>query len=90
MRRAVMLSLSVIIASFLGLAWQAHACLTDQGLLLVTDERLASVVGGLACCNRSRVEKQMSSVQLGDRNLKNSEFLPCFHNLILNKLLNIT
>ncbi len=40
--------------------------------------------------NRSRVEKQMSSVQRGDRILKNSEFLPCFHNLILNKLLNVT
>jgi|GEM_PF-4654358 len=53
MRRAVMLSLSVIIASFLGLAWQAHACLTDQGLLLVTDERLASVVGGLACFSQA-------------------------------------
>jgi hypothetical protein len=40
--------------------------------------------------NRSRVETQMSSVQLGDRNLKNSEFLLCFRNLILNKLLNVT
>jgi hypothetical protein len=52
MRRVIMLSLSVIVASFLVLAWQVRVFLTDRSLLQVTDNRLALAVGGQTCYSK--------------------------------------
>ncbi len=46
MSRTITICLGIITSSLLILGWQAHACLIDQSLLKVADERLASVIGG--------------------------------------------